>query len=132
MLAHVIRLEADVKHSLAKSLRAKSVRMAIGSLRSSCAQSARILTKRTRRSSMSSQNKAESPKPLRRPPMSVDQLAHKPDAPKLPTTEVKPSVYISPEVVREIFEGVSPPVGEQRIHAAISKFLGKPAAILLW
>jgi hypothetical protein len=62
--------------------------------------------------------------------MSVDQLAHKPDEPKPPTTgKAKPSVYISPEVVREIFEGVSPQVGEQRIHAAISKFLGKPAAI---
>jgi hypothetical protein len=61
---------------------------------------------------MSSQNKAESPKPLRRPPMSVDQLAHKPDAPKPPTTcKAKPSVYISPEVVREIFEGVSPQLG---------------------
>ena len=44
--------------------------------------------------------------------MSVDQLAHKRDASKLPTTaKVKPSVYISPEVVREIFEGVSPQVG---------------------
>jgi hypothetical protein len=42
--------------------------------------------------------------------MSVDQLAHKRDASKLPTTaKVKPSVYISPEVVREIFEGVPPP-----------------------
>jgi hypothetical protein len=42
--------------------------------------------------------------------MSVDPLARKPDAPKSPTTgKVKPSIYISPEVVREIFEGVSPP-----------------------
>jgi hypothetical protein len=41
--------------------------------------------------------------------MSVEQLT-KPDAAKRPTTDkVKPSVYISPEVVREIFEGVSPP-----------------------
>jgi hypothetical protein len=40
--------------------------------------------------------------------MSVEQLTYKPDAPKPPTTgKAKPSVYISPKVVREIFDGKS-------------------------
>jgi hypothetical protein len=40
--------------------------------------------------------------------MSVEQLTYKPDAPNPPTTgKAKPSAYISPKVVREIFDGKS-------------------------
>ncbi len=39
--------------------------------------------------------------------MSAEQLANKPTAPK-PLAKMKPSVYISRELVQEIFEGPTP------------------------
>jgi len=41
--------------------------------------------------------------------MSVERLSDKPDAPKPPTTgKAKPTGYISPKIVLEIFDGASP------------------------
>jgi hypothetical protein len=40
--------------------------------------------------------------------MSIEQLAYEPDPPKPATTSKTPSVYISPWLVRDIFEGRVP------------------------